>query len=172
MKRWMILAAAVLLAAQAQAVLLPAETGEMAISGSFDFETEADSRVEAKFFFGYFFVDYMETGIGFTIRDDDNYMAWGIGPEVEYNFDFGVELVPFLGGYIQYAEIDSDLSGTKDSAAIFGVKLGLKYFFTEYLALATSLDLESATDDIFPAGKDGELENFNARLVWGMRFFF
>jgi len=170
MKKWIVFVVAALLAANSFATLLPAETGELSVSGMLDFDSASETYYNLNFFLGYFFVDYLEAGIKTSFEMDDFFTFWSVGPAAEYNFDLGIELVPYVGLSLEYASADSDIIQESASAFVLGTQGGVKYFFTEYLALSTALVIDVATDDIYAAGD--KLTNYDIKLVMGMRFFF
>lgn len=170
MKKLLILAAVLSMTLSAHAALLEAGMNELDLSGMVDFDSAVGTQLDLEVFYGYFFIDYLETGVGFKTHADDDYTLWAIGPGAEYNFDLGTELVPYVGADIRYAQIDADAI-EETSTYIIGAEVGVKYFITEYLAISTSLNAEYAGKDIY-SDKDGEWVNTDASLNLGMRVFF
>ena len=174
MKKFIVLALVALLAAGSYASMLPADTAEVFVTGLVDLETANDTLIDLNFGYGYFFIDYLETGWRVGIEDDDFHTAWSVGGFAEYNFDIGIELMPFVGASLDiisidfHDEVDEDLDET---AGVLGLQAGAKYFITESLAVSTALVLEKSTEDIY-AEDDGETSSTNIKLEIGMRFFY
>lgn len=174
MKKLIILALVALFAASSYASMLPADTAEVFVTGLVDLETGSDTLIDLNFGYGYFFIDYLETGWRVGIEDDDFHTAWSVGGFAEYNFDIGIELMPFVGASLDIISIDyhdevaDDLDET---AGVLGLQAGAKYFITESLAVSTALVVEKSTEDIY-AEDDGETSSTNIKLELGMRFFY
>ncbi len=180
MKRIVVVIFAVLAltAGAAQAQLLSAGTQELNVSGLVDFDTAAGTLIDASLFYGVFLYDYIEAGGLLGVIDDDNRTIWRFGARGEYDFDLGMEMVPYLGGAVSYAHYELDrttpLGNTttdNGNALVFTAEAGAKYFVTENVAVSGALVLEWATDDIF-LEDENELQDTNAQLRLGMRFFF
>jgi len=159
-----------LLAIGAPAVLLSEDTNEIGLSGVIDFDTVNDTLIEMSFLYGYFFLDYVEVGGTFELRNDDSQTFWQIGPMAEYNFDVGTEVVPFLGISAGYAQLNSDLPDGDVDAFVMGCRGGMKYFFAEYACASLAAVYELASADIYADTAD--LERRNLKIEWGLRFFF
>lgn len=57
-----------------------------------------------------------------------------------------------------------------ETAFVLGTDVGVKYFFTESVALSTVLGFDWATADIFAADDEGEDTNWD--IQFGLRFYF
>lgn len=175
MKKLIVFAIVALLAAGSYASMLPADTAEVFVTGLVDLETANDTLIDLNFGYGYFFIDYLETGWRVGIEDDDFHTAWSVGGFAEYNFDMGIELMPFVGASLDLISIDfHDDEAAEDrdeTAGVLGLQAGAKYFITETLAVSTALVIEKATEDIYDED-DGELSSTNIKLEVGMRYFY
>ncbi len=180
MKKMTIILAVMMLSWAARASLLPKGTSELDVSGLLDFKSFAGTSIGADLAYGYFFVDYLELAGRFQFSKDDNFTTWAVGPEAEYNFDIGTEIVPFIGGSFLYKQTQTKVAVTTetgttqqdedDNAIVFGFHGGVKYFITEYLALSAALELSLATKEVFPS--DGDLSKSDAGIRLDMSVFF
>jgi len=148
--------------------ILPQGTSEIGLSGAVDFEGPGGTSIDLAVFYGYFVRDLLEAGLGIELYNDDDVTAWAIGPKVEYNFDLGTELAPYVGGKLLYAAVDAN--NEDKNAAILGLEAGGKYFITEYLAASLAFVVEVASEDIY-AG-DNEMTDHDERIELGLRTFF
>ncbi|OQA26511.1 MAG: hypothetical protein BWY59_01353 [Verrucomicrobia bacterium ADurb.Bin345] len=157
-------------AVSASAALLPAGTQELGLSGGVDFDTAAGTQIDLDIFYGFFVEDSLQLGAKIGLYNDDDVTAWTIGPRMEYNFDIGIELSPYVAGSLMFATADGPEGYGDKSALIMGMEGGFKYFITEYFAISSALVLELATDDMYPS--DGDSKNHDLRLEFGVRTFF
>ncbi len=168
MKKTLVVVLLSVLAVTSHGTLLSIGSNELGLSGMVDFDSPGGTLIDLNMFYGYFVTDFFEVGVKTSFTDADDFTSWSFGPVVEQNFDLGVELIPFVGASLAYAQAETD-SGT-ENAFVIGVQGGGKYFLTEYLAVSTALVLELANEDIFPAEDD--FEKYDVRLELGLRTFF
>ena len=189
----MIAMTAGLLAGTAQAANLLEGNRELGVSGTIDFDTVDDTLIDLNFTYGYFVADFLEMGARVGLTDSDTYSQWRLGGFTEYHLYYDSPLVPFFGGSIDIAGAsvelpgrsatvvagNSDVAGTRivvgkvdedNTAIVLGVVAGVKYFLNEDVAISSALNLEFATDDIFPADKDVDSTNWD--IEFGLRFYF
>ncbi|MGD9782874.1 MAG: hypothetical protein AB7V14_12110 [Kiritimatiellia bacterium] len=149
---------------------------EMAIDGMVDFATFQGVETELAVRYGYFFVDRLSVGPKAMLYNNDAVNHLGLGVVAEYNFQlppnykplFGTDLVPFLGGSVEYRR--AKLFDETESAGVFGADAGVKFFLTDTTALALSLRGELATEDVYD--DDLEATDKNLSLLLGMRLYF
>ena len=136
MKKLLVIALVALCAAGSYASMLPADTAEVFVTGMLDLETANDTLIDLTFGYGYFFVDYLETGWRVGLEDDDAHTAYSLGGFAEYNFDLGIELMPFVGASLDLVSIDfhNTAEDNDETAGVLGIQGGAKYFITESLA--------------------------------------
>ena len=174
MKKLLVIALVALCAAGSYASMLPADTAEVFVTGMLDLETANDTLIDLNFGYGYFFVDYLETGWRVGLEDDDAHTAYSLGGFAEYNFDLGIELMPFVGASLDLVSVDMHDTGDDDgdkTAGVLGIQGGAKYFITESLAVSTALVVERATKDIYPED-DANTSKTNIKFEVGMRYFY
>jgi hypothetical protein len=194
-----ILTVAGLLTGTTRAANLLAGNRELGVAGTIDFDTVDDTLIDLNVTYGYFIADYFELGARVGLTDSDTTSQWRIGGFTEYHLYYDSPLVPFFGGSIDLAgaSIDipgrsvvvaavdpdgmggADAAGTQvqvgkvdedNTAIVLGLVAGVKYFLNEDVAISSALNLEFATDDIFPA--DNDVDSTNWDIEFGLRFFF
>lgn len=174
MRRWVIAGVALVLASSwVRAAALQQGVQELGLSGLIDFDTPDDTLVDIEVSYGYFVADYLEVGGKAGITDDERSTFWGFGGFVEYNFETNTPLIPYVGASLGWAggevQIDPE-NDENNSALLFGLEGGAKYFLTETVALTGGLAFDVASDDVFPS--DDGVEDINWDLRMGIRFFF
>ncbi|MGD9875047.1 MAG: hypothetical protein AB7T27_12380 [Kiritimatiellia bacterium] len=168
MKKAIIIIMTALLASGASAQLLEQGVSEVRLSGLVDFETADDTLFVLDVFYGIFLADYFEAGLAMGLRESDSLSLWKIGPEAEYNYDLGTELVPFIGGGIFYGRYDA--GGEKGSGVVIKTDAGIKYFVAEGVAISAAAVLEWASEDVY--SEKGGVTDLDTRIELGLRFFF
>ncbi len=162
---------------------------ELALEGFFDSDALDGENTELSVFYGEYSEDNLEMGFQVAVRDTDQIEQWRAGIRIEYN-KIEYEVVPFLAFTIDYAYFQIDLNDAEvenadgsvtsveveveddnNDAFVFGGQGGLKVFVAENIAISGALVYEVATEDIYESD-DGKLENTDASLRLGMRFFF
>jgi len=146
---------------------------ELGISGRIDVDTFDGTLIEFDVLYGYFWVDFLEVGTRAGISDSDSFTSWRIGAFTEYHFFNETPLVPFLGAGVDISGADIDFPFAKNSeetAIVFGVQAGAKYFLTDSIAISSQLNFDVATDDVFASDDGAEDTNWN--VEFGLRFFF
>lgn len=158
----------------ATAQMIYAGTQEIGLSGLIDFDTPAGTLIHLSAVYGFFVADGMELGGSAGMTDDDHHTVWRAAGIFEYDYDLGMELVPYLGARVGAAKYEIKATNTRrrrdDFALLLGGVAGVKYFIAEHIALDIALNLEWASDDIYPS--HGGFENTDARISLGLRFFF
>ena len=157
------------MAATGFAATLSQDTQEVIVNGNFDPNTAYDSHYDLSLGYGYFIMDYLETGARLSWSDDDFIQSGGIGGFAEYNFDQGTEVVPFVGLSLDYINSQIDVYDSDESALVLGTTAGVKFFIAENIAISAQGVFKQATGDVY-ADKDGTTDN-DVRLELGMRFF-
>lgn len=150
------------------AQLIYAGTQELRLAGGIDFDSAVGDQIELDVGYGFFFVDYLETALQITWQDNDVTSIWGIGGFVDYNYDFGTAMVPYVGGGLSFLNYDSGAESGSTLAA--RLELGVKAFVTDYMAVSTAFQYDIAGDDIY--AEDDGVDNMDMRLLLGMRYFF
>ncbi len=162
---------AVMATVSAQGMFLEEGTSELSLSGMLDFDTAYGTYTALDIFYGYFVMDYLETGVAFGMINNNQYRVWSIGPKAEYNFDLGYSAVPYIGGALKFASTENKDIDRTDNAGVAALELGSKFFITEYAAISVAFVGEAATDDIYMEGDD-DSSSTDMRFELGMRFFF
>ena len=171
MKKFLVIALIATAAATSRGMFFEEGTKEISVAGLLDFESANGTRADLNLFYGYFFMDYLEIGLAGSYLNDDAVRVWALGPHGEWNFDIGLELVPFVGGSLMYAHTRNKNLDENRDAGIAGLQGGAKYMLTEYAALSAALVFEAATDDIYPESDD-KTSSTDVRAELGMRIFF
>ena len=153
---------------------------EIGISGYLDFEgRDGDVDVELSALYGYFLNRHLEIGglLGYSRQLDGNVINYNIGAFAEYHI-FGVrwvgfaETVPYFGASLGLGVLDTDdpRFGENESALTFIPKVGVKWFFREYVALDTHIFLALASEDIYV--NDGSSDSYDFGMRFGLRVLF
>ncbi len=148
---------------------MPLDEGEREIimSGMVGYKTPAGKTgYDVNLALGYFLLDDWEVGPGLIVVGDGADNGWGLGGFTEFNFNFGMAFVPYVGAHLHYLDGDYFRKNVFRLAGVFGVK----YFLTENVAIDAALQYLYATDDIY---KDDESwRNYDFGLSFGVRAFF
>ena len=142
---------------------LSAGTRELGVSGNLDWTNDTSYNLNVTY--AWFTQDAWEVGgkVGLSgVEDDYNF---SLGLFTEYNFVSESKWVPFVGGSLNWATLESDVFDG-DSITV-GLNAGIKYFLQSNLALSLSIGADYAFDDVFP-----EDEDFNKQINIGTRFYF
>ena len=173
MKKFLLIAIILGIAGTGFGQMLAMGTSELKVNGLLDFETSDDTLFDLGIFYGQFFADYVECGVGISITESDHVSLWSLGVNCEFNYDMGTELVPFVGVGLAYANYDVETPGgdsDEDNALVISGSAGAKYFIAENIAVSAALVLEVASEDIFP--EQEEFSDTNSKIELSMRFFF
>lgn len=153
----------------ATAASLPLGTQELRLEGTLDPSTGAGDEIDLSVSYGYFFADNVQGGGRFSLLDNDLVSAVGIGGYVEYNFDTGTEIMPFLEGFVGFANVDIE-DGKDDTTGIFEGRAGAKFFLTERVAIAGAGVFAYASEKIYQ--DDNALDDSDAFLEFSLRCYF
>jgi len=156
----------------AEAAALAKGTRELRLTGGIDFDSLAGTDFQLNLGYGQFIADYLEVGGLLSIGDNDFITTIGVGVFVEYNFDTGTQLIPFVGTQLRYLYTDVEL-GEKDesnSALALGGYAGVKLFITESLSINTRFLLELATDDVYL--EKNKTDDINYLIDFGLGYYF
>lgn len=154
------------------AQMLSAGTSELKVDGLVDFQSADGSLLDIGVLYGVYLYDYVEAGVQVRLTDSDSFQMWRLGAFGQYDFDLGVELVPYVGAGLALGRYEVDVAGRSDSdtALILSGTGGAKFYLAENVAISGALVLELATEKVYP--DDGDTSRTDARLELGMRFFF
>jgi outer membrane protein W len=169
MKKVLVALAALAVASMSYGASLKQGTQEIIIEGLFDPDTQFDQQIDLGVAYGYFIQDSLEVGAEAAYSDNDLVEEMGFGGFVEYNFDQGTELVPFVGAGIAWANVDADDIESED-AVVGSVSAGAKYFLAENVAVALDVTYAQASEDIY-SEDGGDLEDKDMTVNLGMRFY-
>lgn len=150
------------------AQLIYAGAQEIRLAGGVDFDSAAGDQINLDVGYGFFFVDYIETALQIIWQDNDISSVWGLGGFVDYNYDLGTPLVPYVGGGLSFLNYDSGAESGSTIAA--RLELGLKAFVTDNMAITSAFQFDVAGDDIYV--EDDGFDNMDMRLLFGLRYFF
>lgn len=166
------LTALCLLAGTASGNSLLRGSRELGVSGIVDFDTPADTLIALDLSYGIFPLDYLETGLAVGFRNDDRVTQYRAGGFMDYHFDTGRALIPYLGvaADIAGAEVTFGEIDVSSTALILGLEAGVKSFLNPNVAVATAIGFDFATDEVFPTD-DGATDT-NWDIVLGLRFYF
>ena len=170
MKKWIIIAAILAVACSSYGQLLTAGTQEVRLDGMIDFESAWGTDIDFNLGYGYFVLDSIEIGGGITLMNNDEWTAWGLSAFGEYNFDLGMELVPFAGVGLGWGTYDFD-KGDSNSAFILAGYAGVKYFIVDNVAIVAKLQTEWASEKVYPK-KDYKYTDTNAEVTFGVSCYF
>lgn len=143
---------------------LSAGVQEFGLSGNVDYAD--DIKYNLNLSYGYFFRDNWQVGFTTNVSGVESDASFGLGVFTEYNFVRDSKWVPFVGGSMKWAKLNSDTALDADSISL-GIDLGVKYFIRENIALSFSLGADYAFDDVFPGSDD-----FQKTVKIGTRFYF
>lgn len=167
-----ILLITLLTAGTASAVNLLKGSRELGVGGLIDFDTVDGTLISLDVSYGYFWADFVESGLRVGGSNSDSVTIWRLGGFTEYNFFSGSTVVPYLGASIDIlgSKVELAEQDLSETAVGVGGDLGVKIFITESIAISTQLGLDAATADVYPTEDGGESVNWDLSL--GMRFFF
>ncbi len=176
--KWWLFAVAAMLAGSAFAAekessgITPnLDKGTKVLEGAGHINLMAD-EVQMQLVYGQFVADGIEVAVVAGLSDNDRYMSTELGARAEYNLVLDSAFVPFLGAGITWHDVEADESDVDTDAAVFSGGGGVKYFIRDDVALAVNGSYLFATDDIFVDNEDGELQDDEFRLLFGIRFYF
>ena len=152
------------------AQMLSKGTMELEFEGNYDPKGAAGNQFFVAPGFGYYVVDNLELAVAGAFIYDDYETGYHPALGAQYNINLGNKLVPFVGinlgwGIWRYKEVDN-IDGF-----VYGAEAGLKYFLTDSLALAVSVDYDLSTDDLWME-KNGKMVDNNWGIAWGLRYNF
>jgi hypothetical protein len=145
---------------------------ELGISGNIDFDTADDTLIEMNFSYGVFLADYVEVGGQIGFRDSDRVTQWNLGGFSEFHIPTQSNVVPFLGVSLDLAGADVSFGEVEEdnTAAVLGTTAGVKIFLNANVAVATALNFDFATDEIFPSDNGADDTNWDIQV--GLRYYF
>lgn len=147
---------------------LEQDTMEVILDGWVDFNTPGGKTgYDIGLGLGYFLFDNFEVGPAFSMAGDGSDNGWGLGGFGEYNFNFDMPLVPYVGAKVFYINGDYYYG---ESAVEFMGALGLKFFLSENVALGCAFQYYYSTEDVY--NNDGEWQNTDYGLAMNVRAFF
>jgi hypothetical protein len=159
--------------------LLQQGVKELGLRGDIDLEgTQGDIDVNLTASYGYFYQRDLELGIfgNFSRVLDGDIMSYSVGVFGEYHL-FGSSMVgfartvPYLGADLGLAFLDTDFENEDDeSALVFVPRVGIKWFFRDYVAVDTNVFLALASDDIYI--NDGDADPYDVGINIGLRVYF
>lgn len=173
MKKIASILAALTIASVAHAAPIALGTQEVLFYGGIDFESPSGTAVDFDAGYGYFVADYVEVGGLFGFSNDDYISSFAAGGFAEYNFETETDVLPFVGTQLRliYADVDTAFGSQSETAGALGLYVGVKFFITEELAISMRALFEAATEDIY-LEDDGQVENVDMGIDFGLRYFF
>ena len=145
---------------------------ELGVSGLVDFDTVDDTLISLDVAYGYFWANFVESGVRAGISDSSSITAWRLGAFTEYHFFAENLLVPYVGLSVDVLGSDMEIGETSydETALAIGADVGVKLFVTDEMAISTQLGIDAASADVYPAEDGPEAVNWD--LTLGIRFFF
>lgn len=160
--------AAFIAVGEARAERISAGTLEFGLSGLFDFDAPNGTSADINMSAGYFPVNGVLIGAGVSLYSDDDVSSYGFSAKIEQHFETGMMLVPYVGA--SAGLLAGDYYEKSETALVFGIAGGLKFYLTEWVALDVSMHLDMATSDVYVS--DGEPDNMDTTLFTGLRISF
>ncbi len=164
--------------------LLDVGVKELGLSGNIDLEGPGGGPdVAFSLTYGYFFTRYLQVGpfASFSRSEfpigggqTNTITQYGLGVFADYHLD-GYDWirhavsVPYFGINVGLDFTDDDI-GDDSSGLSFVPRLGVKWFFRDYVAVDTNFYLAWASDDIYV--RDGKQENWDFGINFGLRVYF
>ena len=169
------LLASTLFAIPSKSELIYKGTREFGLSGTAESESIDGSVFELDATLGQFILDYLEVGTVIGLGTSDTISQFRLGLFTEYNFEIQRTVLPYTGLSINFLAVDVEERGPgspkgSETAASFGLELGLKSFWSENVAVFGAVFTEWATEEVFISGNN--VQDTNTGLRWGLRFFF
>ena len=147
---------------------------ELGFSGYIDFEGPSGGLdIDLDIRYGYCPDQYIEIG-GFgnySRMMDGDVVRYGLGRFSEYHL-FGTgqgRTIPYFGADLGLFALNWD-AGEDQNALAFVPRIGIKWFFRDYVAIDTHLYLGIATDDIYI--NDDDSENYDFGIKFGLRVYY
>jgi hypothetical protein len=165
-----------LLAGNAHAASLAADTQEVRLTGNVDFDSALGTEVDLGLGYGYFVADYVQLGGLFGFADNNYLTSFELGGFAEYSIETETPFIPFFGSELKlvYADLDVDLDAVliseSESALALALYIGSKFFVTEDLAVSGRLVFETATEDIYI--EEDDVNNIDFSFDVGLRYFY
>ncbi len=97
-----------------------------------------------------------------------DYRATDYNLGVEYNFDFGGSIIPYVGADLGWRR--SKFGSIRDDGVIYGPRVGVKYFLADNVAIDTSLSYRFSGADVYIS--DFEFESHKILFGVGLRIMF
>ncbi|MBR9986907.1 MAG: hypothetical protein KFF68_13450 [Desulfosarcina sp.] len=149
-------------------------TKELGFTGYIDFEGPAggvDTDLDLRY--GYFMNRHIEIG-GFgnySRTMDGDVVRYGLGGFAEYHM-FGsgwARTIPYFGADLGLFALNWD-AGENQNALAFVPRIGIKWFFRDYVAVDTNFYLGLATEDIYI--NDYNSDKYDFGIKFGLRVYF
>jgi len=154
-------------AAQAQMWPMTEGTQEIHVDGLMQWDGPAGESVSLSLGYGYFLFENVEAGMRLAYQDDGMQRIRSVAGFVEQNYGVGWWLTPYIGGSLGLVSS----SRTEDSNALgLALRVGVKYFMVQDLALDLSARQEMATGKVYL--NDGRSRHMRTSLDLGLRYFF
>lgn len=145
-------------------------TMEFDVEGSFDDKGAAGSQLWVGLGFGYFVIDNLELAIAGAYINNDYQTGYHPAIGVQYNFNLGGKLVPFIGANLGLG-IWHNKDTENQNGFVYGIEAGLKYFLADNVALSFAVDADWSNEDLW-AEKDGKMSDNDLSCHLGLRYYF
>ncbi|RJQ76833.1 MAG: hypothetical protein C4519_14030 [Desulfobacteraceae bacterium] len=150
---------------------------ELGLEGNIDLEgTQGDIDADLNARFGYFLDRHLEVGpfFSFSRSNDGDVMSYGLGAFADwhllgYNMVGFAKTVPYIGASLGLYFLDTDVD-EDESGLSFIPRVGIKWFFRDYVAVDTNFFLALATDDIYV--NDNDTDKYDIGINIGLRVYF
>ena len=178
---WIVLPAILLFIGTAEAQdqdrivpMLEKGTKELGFSGYIDFEGPAGGvDIDLDLRYGYFSARHIEIG-GFgnySRTMDGGVVRYGLGGFAEYHIlgSGWARTIPYFGADFGLYALNWD-AGENQNALAFVPRIGIKWFFRDYVAVDTNFYLGLATEDIYI--NDNSSDKYDFGIKFGLRVYF
>ena len=169
MKRYIVcVLVGMLVAGGVQAERFYGGTQELGVNGFIDFNSTDGTRTVAELQYGMYIMDYVQLGGEVIINRSASEKIYGLGVTSEYDLDFGMPFVPFVGArldLVNYNTLDDD-----GAAAVLGGTVGAMFLLSEHMALSADFRGNVATASIY--ANDDENSSSDLQVRFGFRYFY
>lgn len=145
-------------------------TSQIGIAGSYNTDTAQGKQLTFGGEYLYSVWDNIQLGGVLSFANNDLSDTYTIGALGVYNFQTDSSWVPFLSLGVGFKSVEYDYIIDGSDAWIGTGGAGVKYFMTEDIALALSVNYSIAEKDLYP-DSNGTLNDTNIQTLLGLQFY-